>query len=146
MTRIPVFIVLLLLCVPARAIYKCTVEGTIVYRDSPCSNGKNTVLQAVPNVTPQDAQQAHDTALREKNTLAQIEKSNAAVAARQAKEQQHSAKMAAEHRRHCLALSQRVKWQEEDMAHAGARSMDKAKRHYRRAVDTYATDCKPVQH
>jgi len=146
MTRIASFMILFLLCVPAQAIYKCTAEGKIVYSDTPCSDGKNAVLQAVPDVTAMDAKQAHDTALREKNTLAHIEKSNAAVAARQAKEQQHSAKMVAEHRRHCLALSQRVKWQAEDLAHASARSMDKAKRHYRRAIDAYDADCKPAQH
>ena len=146
MTRIASFMILYLLCAPAQAIYKCTAEGKIVYSDMPCSDGKNAVLQAIPDVTSQDAQQAKDTALREKNTLAQIEKAKAVVAARQAKEQQRSAKMAADHRRQCLALSQRVKWQEEDMAHAGAKSMEKAKRHYRRAIDAYAAACKPAQH
>ena len=132
---------LLIFSAPAWAIFKCEVNGKIAYSDTPCSAGNNTLLPPTPMLDPNVAQQAQNAALREKNTLAQIEKANAEMAAKQARQQQHQAKLAADRQRHCLALSQRVKWRAEDMAHVHARSAEKARHHYRRAVDEYDAAC-----
>ncbi len=132
---------LLAISAPAWAIFKCDVNGKITYSDTPCSEGNHTLLRPTPKVDTDDAKQAQRTALREKNTLVQIEKAHAAIEAEQARQQQHQAKLAAERRRHCLALSQRVKWRKEDMAHIRAHSAEKAQRHYRRAADEYDADC-----
>lgn len=135
---------LLAISVPALAAYKCELGGKVTYSDVPCLDGKGQELkQTEPNtVSSRDAAQATQQSVREKKELTRLETLRHKREAIEEKEARQAARVAASKRKKCESLAQRVKWAQEDAAHAAGRTAEKAKRKARRLDEKYELECR----
>ena len=143
MRRSLLMCLLLAISVPVFAAYKCEVGGKVTYSDVPCPDGKGKELkQPEPNTaSSRNAAQATQQNARDKKELTRLETQRHKREAIEEKEARQAARAAASHRKKCDTLAQRVKWDQEDAAHAAGRSAEKAKRKARRMDEKYALEC-----
>ena len=138
----------------AQGIYKCNAGGKISYADRPCADGQSTRLPPpAAGVTPPEATAV---ATRDARTLVEFEKLRLAredkIARERAREQtreearaersrQQRARAAQAHRKTCDKLRLRRKWAEEDLARAGGKAHEAARRKVRRQAEALAVEC-----
>jgi len=133
---------LLLSCaLPAQAAYKCSIDGKVVYGDQPCPDGKALKLSGNEHVAPADAAAARQRAEHERRLLASIETTREREQSRAAAEARRAAVRASAEKKNCDALALRVKWKEEDVRTATGRSVERARRDARRALETWTLRC-----
>jgi hypothetical protein len=150
---------LLSLSLPWRAamadgVYKCKTGAKVSYADRPCTDGIATRLP--PPAAGVALPEANAVATRDARTLVEFEKLRLAREDRQARDKarlqareeardernrQQRARAALAHRKTCDKLRLRRKWAEEDLAHAGAKAHEAARRKARRQAETLAVEC-----
>jgi len=156
MTRAGILFTLCMLCMlalatPAQAaaaqpVYKCGSGGKVSYGDRPCPGGGGTRLPPPEvGVTPPEASAV---ATRDARTLLALEKLRIAREKAQEKDdmraqqaQARTARAAHARRKSCDKLRLRHKWAEEDLARAGGKARDAARRKLRRQAETLAVEC-----
>jgi hypothetical protein len=134
----------------AQAVYKCTAEGKIEFRDRPCEHGDAVQLHVPP--APQ-AGPAQDASQRDSETLVRLQKLRLAQeqhdertrvsAAREARAEAREQRALDAQRRNCARLRLREKWAVEDRARlvdAGA-AAEAARVKARRQAETLAVEC-----
>jgi len=138
----------------AQGIYKCNAGGKISYADRPCLAGPSTRLPPpAAGVAPPEA---NAVATRDARTLVEFEKLRLAREDKQAREKareqsredariernrQQRARAALAQRKTCDKLRLRRKWAEEDLARAGGKAHDAARRKLRRQAEALAVEC-----
>jgi hypothetical protein len=144
MLKLPASLLLIALCQPAWAIYKCELNGKISYRDTPCESGKALSMQTPieSKVSAVDAEVAAQRAERDREQLSQIEAEHERAELRAQKIRHAAAKADATQKKKCAKLAQKKQWLEDDAAAANMKSREKAKRAARRKADEYELECK----
>ena len=139
------FCVAVLLCnfsLPAHAVYKCTVQGSVTYSDRPCdSEGQDK--QLAPAASGRRVEN-DDPLAKEKAELSRLQKSREQ---RERQEQQIRdlyTRGAAARARKCSTLSLQLRWRQEDLRDANLKDQQKARVRARRAAEKYAMECKDV--
>ena len=132
----------------AQAVYKCTTEGKIEYRDRPCEHGDAVQLH-VPNA-PQ-AGPAQEADQHDRETLLQLQKLRLAqeqhdermrlTAAREARAESREERALDTQRRKCDRLRLRQKWADEDLARLSGAAAEAARVKARREAETLAVEC-----
>jgi hypothetical protein len=133
---------LLPLSLPAFAAYKCDVNGSVVYRDQPCTDGKETQLAAPATISAKDVADAESAAKRDKAEATRLERERHKREAADEKRMNIARREAAVKERKCGVLAQRLKWAEEDARKAAGKSAAKAERRKRRAKEAYELQCR----
>jgi len=128
---------LLLQTAPAAAVYRCDIEGRIVYRDLPCPAGVQTRITIETAPAAQDARQR---AALEREQLERIEKDAASRAEAQRKARRRAAREQEALRRRCEKLEMRAKWAADD-ARTNTRHSAQAQRKAERAMEQYKSEC-----
>jgi hypothetical protein len=138
------------LCQPAlaQAVYKCTSEGKIEYRDRPCEHGDAVQLHVPP--APQ-AGPAQEAAERDGDTLVRLQKLRLAqeqhdermrlTAAREARAESREERALDTQRRKCDRLRLRQKWADEDLARLSGAAAEAARVKARREAESLAVEC-----
>lgn len=123
----------------AQPVYKCGSGGKVSYGDRPCPGGGGTRLPPP---------EASAVATRDARTLLELEKLRIAREKAQEKDdaraqraQARTARAAHAKRKSCDKLRLRHKWAEEDLARAGGKAQDAARRKLRRQAETLAVEC-----
>jgi hypothetical protein len=134
----------------AQAVYKCTAEGKIEFRDRPCEHGDAVQLH-VPPAPP--AGPASDAARRDRDTLLQMQKLRLAQeqhdermrtsAAREARAEAREQRALDAQRRNCAKGRLREKWAVEDRARldGDGAAAEAARVKARRQAETLAVEC-----
>jgi hypothetical protein len=143
MLRIVLLSLLVLICAPALAVYKCESGGTITYSDEPCRGGKVLELDGpASGKTPaSSAASAEHQAALDKREARRLEKERHQREAIESKEQQRVAYVNATRQKRCASLALQKKWSEEDAATATGRSADRAMRKAQRSAEKYEAEC-----
>jgi hypothetical protein len=138
------------LCQPAlaQAVYKCTSEGKIEYRDRPCEHGDAVQLHVPP--APQ-AGPTQEAAERDGETLVRLQKLRLAqeqhdermrlTAAREARAESREERALDTQRRKCDRLRLRQKWADEDLARLSGAAAEAARVKARREAESLAVEC-----
>jgi hypothetical protein len=140
MLRIVLLSLLVLICAPALAVYKCESGGTITYSDEPCRGGKVLELDNPASGKTPASSAEHQAAL-DKREARRLEKERHQREAMESKEQQRVAYVNATRQKRCASLALQKKWSEEDAAAATGRSADRAIRKARRSAEKYEAEC-----
>ena len=127
---------LLLLALPAHAIYRCEIDGHTIYSDAPCPGGRPVDIKLGP-----PSEDARERATREKEELAQIEKKASRQAQVDAKVQRRRERENAALQKRCEKLASRATWAAEDARRTSDRSAEKATRKAERAAEQYRAEC-----
>lgn len=130
---------LLVAALPAHAVYRCEVDGKIVYGDAPCPGGQPVKIEAAPEID-----EARRRAEREKKQLEEIERNAAREAKAKRKEQRRAERVQAAQERRCEKLEKRVEWAQEEARRATGKTVDKARRKAERVETQYETECSEV--
>lgn len=133
---------LLSFSLPALAAYKCESNGTTTYSDTPCPAGKQIELANKTAVNEREAARSKEEAKREKTELTRLEKERHKREAAEQKQANAAARATAAKKAKCDTLAQRIKWDNEDAAHATRKAAERAKRRARRAAESYDMQCK----
>lgn len=143
------FVAFLLLCVclPAQAVYRCEQNGAVSYADHPCAGGRSTdISEDVRDLVSQgDAAAARKRLQQEKRAAADIETEKLRDLKRQNTAREVSARQSAAKEKVCRPLALRMKWAEEDLATASGKSVDSARRKAKRAAERYDLHCKETR-
>lgn len=138
----------------AQGVYKCDAGGKLSYADRPCTEGVSTRLP--PPAVGVDLPDKSAVATRDARTLVEFDKLRLAredkLAREKAREQaredartersrQQRARAALAHRKTCDKLRLRRKWAEEDLARAGGKAQEAARRKARRQAEAMAVEC-----
>jgi hypothetical protein len=140
MLRIVLLSLLVLICTPALAVYKCESGGTITYSDEPCRGGKVLELDNPASGKTPASSAEHQAAL-DKREARRLEKERHQREAIESKEQQRVAYVNATRQKRCASLALQKKWSEEDAAAATGRSVDRAMRKAQRSAEKYEAEC-----
>lgn len=137
--------VLLLVALPAFAIYKCESGGNISYSDLPCadtsSNSRSRRIIIPP--APSDTHAAQEKLVQDKRRLQALETQRSKEEASAAKERQNIAKEQERKKKRCATLEQRTRWAKEDAASANVKRMARAQRKAQRAAEKQQLECGP---
>ena len=140
MLRIVLLSLLVLICAPALAVYKCESGGTITYSDEPCRGGKVLELDNPASGKTPASSAEHQAAL-DKREVRRLEKERHQREAIESKEQQRVAYVNATRQKRCASLALQKKWSEEDAAAATGRSVDRAMRKAQHSAEKYEAEC-----
>jgi hypothetical protein len=140
MLRIVLLSLLVLICAPALAVYKCESGGTITYSDEPCRGGKVLELDNPASGKTPASSAEHQAAL-DKREARRLEKERHQREAIESKEQQRVAYVNATMQKRCASLALQKKWSEEDAAATTGRSADRAMRKAQRSAEKYEAEC-----
>jgi hypothetical protein len=123
----------------AGAVYKCLDGAHVSYADHPC-RGAGAPLAMPPAPQPDPVQAARLTAARA--TLASIEQTRAAQAARDAHEFERAGRAALALRKRCDKLRLQARWADEDLARSSSDDAKVIARiKVRRMSETLAVEC-----
>jgi hypothetical protein len=130
----------------AQAVYKCTIAGTVEYRDQPCPGGVGTTLRvpvasAAPVASIDTARRERE---REREAALQAEKLRLArevQTERLARAEARERRSADTQRRKCAKLRLHAKWANEDRAHLGGAKAEAARLKARRDAEVLAVEC-----
>lgn len=151
MFRIIVMLAACVLTVPALAhgaVFKCTADGKVEYRDTPCPSGDGEALHVPPAPSPAAAQ---DAAQRDRAALLEMEKLRVTqalraehqrtTAVREARAEAREQRAVESQRKRCDKLRLRQKWAEHDRARLTGEAADKAEIKARRDAEELAVEC-----
>ena len=150
MFRILVLLAAVLLARPALAhskVFKCTTDGKIEYRDTPCPSGEEQTLN-VPAPSPGPAVR---NAPAERAALLELEKLRVAqelraerqrtTAEREARAEAREQRAVESQRKRCDRLRLHQKWAEQDRARLSGGAAEKASIKARRDAEELAVEC-----
>jgi hypothetical protein len=132
----------------AQAVYKCTIAGTVEYRDQPCPGGGGETLRVpaasmAPVASPDTARRERERE-REREAALQAEKLRLArevQTERLARAEARERRSADTQRRKCAKLRLHAKWANEDRAHLGGAKAEAARIKARRDAEVLAVEC-----
>jgi hypothetical protein len=134
---------------PARAqpVYKCSGDGKLTYRDSPCPSGKSVQLPPVPAKATAAAETAPAngagaTLARQKAEADRLERARLQREARDERQNRSADRTAAAYRKKCDGLRLKKKWAEQDAATTSGKKTDRARIKARRAGETLTLTCR----
>lgn len=135
------FLILALLYSSAQAgtIYRCKVEGKIVYAASCSSGGQQVKVWHGPGAD--DVLDARRQVTREKKTLSKLEKQQRKQEVREENARRIRARKIAKKNKTCARLAQRMKWAQEDASRASYKSEARTRSKARRATEKYELEC-----
>lgn len=138
---------LLCVCLPAHAVYRCEQKGMVSYADHPCAGGLSTdISEDVRDPVSQgDAAAARKRLQQQKRAAADIEKEKLRELKRQKTAREVSTRQAAAKEKACRPLALQKKWAEEDLSIASGKSVDSARRKAKRAAERYDLYCKETR-
>lgn len=121
---------------PAWAVFKCDIDGRIVYTDTQCDGGK---VIAVP--APVDTALANQAGEKEKRKLKTLERTrHKREAADERALKKASTASAARHKK-CAAHALRQKHANDDVSRTTGIANEKARRKAQRITEAYEADC-----
>lgn len=133
------FLLLAFFSAPALAIYKCEIDGRVVYRDSPCAGGKELNIDAASATTGSGS--AQQQLARDKAKATRLESERHRREVREVREQNLAARKAAARQKKCDSLALRTKWAEDDAIKASGKAAERARIKARRAAEKQALEC-----
>lgn len=133
------FLLLAFFSAPALAVYKCEIDGKVVYRDSPCAGGKELDIDAAP--AKNGSVSTQEQLARDKAKAARLESERHRREAREAREQNLAARRAAARQKKCDSLALRTKWAEDDAIKASGKAAERARIKARHAAEKYELEC-----
>lgn len=128
----------------ALAVNKCEVDGKIIYSDTPCTQGKASILKVLPGPDQATIEDAQRKAAAEKGQLAKLEADQAKQAAQEARAQAKLARLEKrkqQQAKRCEQLALYKGWAEQDAAQAGPKSEQKARTRARRLQEQHKLEC-----
>jgi hypothetical protein len=130
----------------AQAVYKCTVDGKVEYRDLPCADGValRVPAPAAASVVAAGSARLEREREREREAALQLEKLRLArevQTERLARADARDRRASEAQRRKCAKLRLRQKWADEDRAHLGGPKGEAARIKARRDAETLAVEC-----
>ncbi len=140
MPRLLLISLLLSLCPPALAIYKCENGGKIAYSDTPCPDG--TLIKAASGApSADDSRQGQKQLAQQKAEAQRLEKERHQREAIEEKQQQQNARTLAARQKKCAASALRVQWAQDDARQAAGKAAPKATQKARRAAEKHELEC-----
>ena len=133
--------ILLLITVPAFALYKCEAGGKTSYSQTPCPGGVQLDDQASAAPSASALAEAKRKAAADKKEADRLTKARHAAEAKEARERERIARAAEAKRKKCAGLALRKKWAEQDAESASLRTEARAKRKALRASEKYQAEC-----
>jgi hypothetical protein len=126
----------------AFAIYKCEVQGRIIYSDEKCVDGKTTAIEtANTTVSAAALNEAAERSRREKDALRHLQSSRHKEEAAEEKARQKKLRASEALHKKCQTMAMKLKWSEEDAADATGKSAEKARRTALRHREKYRAEC-----
>lgn len=125
-------------CVPAHAVYKCRIGGTLTYTDQPCGN--ETLTLPDPSV-PAGSSPSADSLHREKNEIARLQRLREQRERQDQQIRDLAARGAAARERKCKSLALQLRWRQEDLRDATLKEERKARVRARRAAEKLSAEC-----
>ncbi len=126
-------------CLPAQAVYKCRLDGTLTYSDLPCGSDiltlQNTPASQRQSTTPEDSLR------HEKSEIARLQRFREQRERQDQQIRDLAARGAATRERKCKSLSLQLRWREEDLRNATLQEERKARVRARRAAEKLAQEC-----
>lgn len=131
-------LLLLACCVPAQAVYKCRIDGTLTYTDRPCGNESVPLQSASP---PQRSGSSADSLRHERAEIARLQRLREQRERQDQQIRDLAARGAAARERKCKSLALQLRWREEDLRDATLQEEKKARVRARRAAEKLAQEC-----
>lgn len=126
----------------AHAVYKCEVQGKILYSDGPCADGKVTAIDTTSSqVSETLANEGAQRSRHERDTLKHLQSSRQKDEAAEDKARQKRVRAQEALQKKCRSLAMKLKWSEEDVAEASGKSAEKARRTAQRHREKYHAEC-----
>lgn len=132
-------LLLLICCIPAQAVYKCRIDGSLTYSDLPCGSDTLT-LQNTP-ASPRNTTISEDSLRHEKSEIARLQRFREQRERQDQQIRDLAARGAAARERKCKSLSLQLRWREEDLRNATLQEERKARVRARRAAEKLAQEC-----
>jgi hypothetical protein len=132
----------LLASAPAMAIYKCEAGGKTTYSDKPCPAGAKGSALDLPAANESAANAETAKVRAQKSELKRIDDEKRREEAVAEKTRAQALRAREREQKRCMALAQRRKWAEEDVASANQKTSDNAKKKARRLAERYDAECK----
>lgn len=145
--RLLICLVLFACPLSALAVYKCeSVQAgsrtrVVSYSDSPCPEGKSTVLDTFSSSASPTPETADSRLERQKEELQRLERIRHRREAQEDKEARKAARVWAVRQKKCAKLAQQQRWREEDAAIAVGKAADRARLKARRSGEAYQLEC-----
>lgn len=131
----------------ALAVNKCEVDGKVIYSDTPCKDGKATLLASVPVADPDALKKANQETARAKAQLKSIEAEKKRSEAREEKEQKVAARKASQDKKKeakCKKLALHKEWAEQDVKTAQGKQLATARKKLERTTQSMTLECGPA--
>lgn len=126
----------------ALAVYKCEVQGKVLYGDGPCADGKVTVIDTTSSrVSETLANEGAQRSRREREILKHLQSSRQKDEAAENKARQKRVRAQEALQKKCRSLAMKLTWSEEDAAEASGKSAEKARRSAQRHREKYRAEC-----
>ncbi|MES2050209.1 MAG: hypothetical protein V4447_17565 [Pseudomonadota bacterium] len=123
--------------------YKCTINGSIAYSQSPCADGVSTGANIPTGKIPSaDYQEALKRNQKDEIALKKLEDTRHKDELKREKEMKTMAARNEQTTRRCAALRTNEKWAKEDLANASLKSEKKARIKLNRASEKTELGCK----
>lgn len=132
-------LLLFLCCLPAHAIYKCRIDGTLTYTDRPCAK-EPLPLQSAPTSQTGGLSSA-DSLRHERTEIARLQRLREQRERQDQQIRDLAARGAAARERKCKSLALQLRWREEDLRDATLQEERKARVRARRAAEKLAQEC-----
>lgn len=135
------------ICIPSSAAlaetYKCTVNGSITFSQTPCTSGASTPANIPTGEVPAaDYQDALKRNKKDAVTLKKLEDARHKDERQREKEMKTSAAKNAQTEHKCATLRANEKWAKEDLTNATTKTEKKARIKLNRASEKTALSCK----
>ena len=133
-------LLLLLACsLPAQAVYKCRIDGTLTYSDLPC--GSDTLDVQSAQASPHNCPLSQESLRHEKAEIARLQRFREQRERQDQQIRDLAVRGAALRERKCRSLSSQLRWREEDLRNATLQEERKARVRARRAAEKLAQEC-----
>lgn len=122
--------------------YKCDVNGSVSYSQTPCiGNAKQSVTDTPAAIPPYSEKTAKEIAAKEKNKANQLAQSRHKAEEKNDREMKAIAAHNAKKKQQCDAQQLKIKWAKEDLANAKPKAESQARQKVKRATEKAALVC-----